>query len=229
MKVTTSSVGGRAPPRRNSPRPAGCRSPGAAPVLLAQVASSSALLRGRQPRTLAGVDLGLLDPAPQRLVADTELAGHPRITALSPGSAARSLSDHPHSPLLQLRRIPLRCALLLAMTPSSLPRYGASGIPRPIHIPRNGGMIGLAARRVHFSIGRIPSRIHHAFAAPRTPGLVSGDPLIPIYDRHRNVIPVDRTEGRSWPQSRLSTELSRHLARSQLRGHGGSDRSLLVW
>src|SRR5665213_3371037 len=72
MKATTSSVGGRAPPRRN-----------------------------------------WLQPAPQGLDADTELAGDSGSHAVGGGIGPFQIEDHAHGTLLQLRRVPLRCGVLL--------------------------------------------------------------------------------------------------------------------
>ena len=69
-------------------------------------------LLGREPCPLAGVDLGLGHPGPQRLVADAELAGNATDHAMTLAGLLEGLEDHPDRPLLQLRRIPLLGSLV---------------------------------------------------------------------------------------------------------------------
>jgi len=90
MKVTTSLVGGRAPPpRKTPPQPAGSRWPAELSDLTPQLGQLG-LLRCRQPRTDPAIDLGLLDPGAQGLDAHVQLAGHRLMTPWSPGSSRRS-------------------------------------------------------------------------------------------------------------------------------------------
>ena len=90
MKVTTSSVGGRAPPRRKSPLPAGCRWPAAGRGSPCAARVSSLALLGREPGPHAGVDLGLLHPEPERLGRRHRADERPGVTTpWSPGSSRR--------------------------------------------------------------------------------------------------------------------------------------------
>jgi hypothetical protein len=58
---------------------------------------------------LPGVDLGLADPATQRLPADAELVGDPGDHAVPLAGLLDGLQHHPDGPLMQLRRVaPLR-------------------------------------------------------------------------------------------------------------------------
>jgi hypothetical protein len=131
MNATTPSVDRRAQSRRNRSLQDVVRSAQLADLALELGDPLLVGRRGSLPAT--GVDLGLLQPATQRLGPNTELPGHA-------GDHTETLATlrvdqplrHAHRALAQLRRIPpLRP--VLSHAPSSLPRYGASGDPRPIH------------------------------------------------------------------------------------------------
>ena len=111
MKATTSCVGGRAPPRRNWRRRKMSLARRSSVLLCA--APELGPLLGREATLRAGVHLGLLHPGAQRLDADAELAGHPGDHAVVAGIGPSQLEDHTHGTLLQLRRVPLRCGVLL--------------------------------------------------------------------------------------------------------------------
>ena len=64
-------------------------------------------------RALARVNVGPLDPAAQRLVADPQLASDPRDHRLVVRVLLSQVQHHAHCPLFQLRRVPLRGGLVL--------------------------------------------------------------------------------------------------------------------
>jgi hypothetical protein len=105
MKATTSCAGGRAPPRRKSPPLGGLVRPAELSQLFLQLGELVALV-GCCSRTVAGVDLGLLHPQPERLGPHAELAGDAGRHAVVAGVLTTKLSDHPHGAFLQLRRVP---------------------------------------------------------------------------------------------------------------------------
>ena len=88
---------------------------------------SSCLLGRGQTRPSAGVDLGLLDPGSQRLVADPELSGHPRDHRLVAGILLPEVLDHPDGASFSSGGYRFDVAFF-SMTPSSLPRYGATTV-----------------------------------------------------------------------------------------------------
>jgi len=55
---------------------------------------------------VAAVDLGLADPAPQRLAADAELARHPGDHAEALAGLLDRLQHHAHRPSTKLGRVP---------------------------------------------------------------------------------------------------------------------------
>src|SRR5215472_7816961 len=103
------------------------------PVLPLELGDAPTLL-GRHARSLAAVDLRLLDPVAQRLRPDPQLAGHPGDHAEALATLGDRLSYHADSPLTQLGRVSalarvgltLRGDLRCRHTTPSFPRNGVS-------------------------------------------------------------------------------------------------------
>src|SRR5262245_52284041 len=75
--------------------------PGGARALPVPAARSAAdPRRGARPR--AAIDLGLLDPATQRLGVNTKLTAHPGQLTMVPAFPLPDLQDHPHRAFAQL-------------------------------------------------------------------------------------------------------------------------------
>ena len=105
MNSTSTSVGGRAPPRRSRRRAQDRVRPPQLPDLLLELLDPRRLSRGH-PRLHPVVDLGLLDPATQRLGADPELLGDSSDRAVIMTELLAHLADHPHRPFLLRLAIP---------------------------------------------------------------------------------------------------------------------------
>jgi hypothetical protein len=123
MKATTSSVDRRARSRRNRGGLEDVVRSAQLAVLPLELGDPLPI-RGRGAQPAAAIDVGLLQPATQRLRPDAELTGHT-------GDHAETLTTllidqllrHPNRALAQLRWIPpLR--RVLSHAPSSLPTTG---------------------------------------------------------------------------------------------------------
>jgi hypothetical protein len=110
MNPTTRAVAGRAPARRTRTPPAGSRPPTSVHGPRPAAARSSARQK-TWSRTPAGVDGGLLAPAPQRVRVHPDPRADPQHSRVQrqPGLLLTSLRDKPHRPLPQLVRVLPRC------------------------------------------------------------------------------------------------------------------------
>lgn len=93
------------------------------PVLLLKGLQAGPLV-GRESGTLAVVDGGLLDPGPQGLLPDAELASDPGNDSVIGRIRRPSVMDQPDGPFLELGRMALRGGMLRSMAPT-FPRFGA--------------------------------------------------------------------------------------------------------
>ena len=105
MNATISCVGGRAPPRRNWPPLRDLVGALKFSVLLLKV-SNPARLRGRHPRRVPVIDIGLVHPGTHRFGAVTELAGNPLHRPVLGAQLGTQRPHHPHRGGLLLRAVP---------------------------------------------------------------------------------------------------------------------------
>ena len=83
---------------------------------------------GRDPVTLAGVDLGLVDPPAQRFVGHPQPLGHRADTGRAGVVLLGMVDDQPHRPGLELVVVPLR------HDANNLPRKKVCTKPGAVHV-----------------------------------------------------------------------------------------------
>ena len=118
----------------------------------------AALVGGGHTRAAATVNLGLADPAAQRLGPDAERVGNAGDGAVPLLSLFDGLLDHPDRSFTELGGVAVLRALGVLMAPSS-PIAGASTIPRAIQGPAGVGSRSIEDRLAGPLAGRasIPS------------------------------------------------------------------------
>ena len=134
MNLTSVAMGGRAPPRRKPMRSSRSRSPAAAHGSPLQISRPSTIITG-ETRLGPGIDLGLLDPAPQRVAVDAKLIRDPAARRRD-----RQLQIRIHKQILNQtdRPVPqfVRVLLGAGMTP---PFRGINASTRPGAIQTGSG------------------------------------------------------------------------------------------
>src|SRR5215217_2600448 len=111
MNLTSVAMGGRAPPQRKPTRSLRSHSLDAAPGSPVP-ARPADVDHPWRPRSCAGIDLGLLHPAPQRVPVDAQLfpdpttsAGYRQLQLL----IGQKIIDQTDRPITNLGRMLLRC------------------------------------------------------------------------------------------------------------------------
>jgi hypothetical protein len=111
MNFTSVPMGGRAPPQKSRRGLQDRIRPPQLTVLPLQLHQPTPIIT-RHPRPGAGIDLGLLHPAAQRIPVDTQLlpnpttrAGHRQLQLI----IGQNIIDQTDRPITNLRRILLRC------------------------------------------------------------------------------------------------------------------------